>query len=73
MTNVLYIYFHVKFAKSSILVRQLTDLDFVGNNYKESERKFLIDEEIKQKAFYHIFLIKSYKGFVEDIDIWLID
>ena len=73
MTNVSYIYFHVKFAKSSILVRQLTDLDFVGKNYKESERKFLIDEEIKQKVFYQIFLIKSYKGFVEDIDICLIN
>ena len=43
------------------------------NNYKESNRKFLRDEEIKEKSLHEHFLNYDYQGFEEDVSICLID
>ena len=43
------------------------------NNYKESDRKFLRGEEIKQKSLYGHFLSDSHQSFEEDVSICLID
>ena len=43
------------------------------NNYKESDRKFLRGEEIKQKSLHEHFLIDSHQSFEEDVSICLID
>ena len=42
------------------------------NNYKESDRKFLRGEEIKQKSLHEHFLSDS-ESFEEDVSICLID
>ena len=42
-------------------------------NYKESGRKFLKDEEIKQKSLHGHFLSDSHQSFEEDVSICLID
>ena len=42
------------------------------NNYKESDRKFLKGEEIKQKSLHEHFLSDS-ESFEEDVSICLID
>ena len=44
-----------------------------GNNYKESDRKFLRSEEIKQKSLHEHFLSDSHQSFEEDVSISLID
>ena len=43
------------------------------NNHKESDRKFLRGEEIKQKSLHEHFLSDSHQSFEEDISIYLID
>ena len=43
------------------------------NNYKESDRKFLRGEEIKQKSLHEHFLSDSHQSFEEDVSICLID
>ena len=43
------------------------------NNYKESDRKFLRGEEIKQKSLHEHFLSDSHQSFEEDVSISLID
>ena len=43
------------------------------NNYKESNRKFLPGEEIKQKSLHEQFLSDSHQRFEEDVSIYLID
>ena len=43
------------------------------NNYKESDRKFLRGEEIKQNSLHEHFLSDNHQGFEEDISICLID
>ena len=43
------------------------------NNYKESDRKFLRGEEIKQKSLHKHFLKDSHQRFEEDVSICLID
>ena len=40
-------------------------------NYKESDRKFLRDEEIKQKSLHEHFLSNGYRSFEEDVNIRL--
>ena len=42
------------------------------NNYKESDRKFLGREEIKQKSLHEHFLRNGHQSF-EDVSICLID
>ena len=42
------------------------------NDYKESDRKFLIGEEIKQKSLHEHFLSDSHQSFKEDVSICLI-
>ena len=68
MADVLYIYWHVKFAKSSVLVKQLTDLDFVGTTIKR-----VIGNFGRVKRCLQYFLIKKHKRFFENIDNCLID
>ena len=43
------------------------------NNCKESYRKFLRDEEIKQKPLHEYFLSDSHQSFEEDVSICLND
>ena len=43
------------------------------NNYKESDRKFLRGEEIKQKSLHEHFLSDSHQNFEKDVSICLID
>ena len=43
------------------------------NNSKESDRKFLRGEEIKQKSLHERFLSHSHQNFEEDASICLID
>ena len=43
------------------------------NNYKESDRKFVRGEEIKQKSLHGHFLSDSHQSFEEDVSICLID
>ena len=43
------------------------------NNYKESDRKFLRGEKIKQKSLHEHFLSYSHQSFEEDVSICLID
>ena len=43
------------------------------NNYKDSDRKFLRGEEIKQKSLHGHFLSDSHQSFEEDVSICLID
>ena len=43
------------------------------NNYKESDRKFLRGEKIKQKSLHGHFLSDSHQSFEEDVSICLID
>ena len=43
------------------------------NNYKESYRKFLRDEEIKQKSLHDHFLRDCHHSFEEDVSICFID
>ena len=43
------------------------------NNYKESDRKFLRGEEIKQKSLHEHFLSDSHQSFEEDVSICLVD
>ena len=43
------------------------------NNYKESDRKFLRGEEIKQKSLHEHVLSDSHQSFEEDVSIYLID
>ena len=43
------------------------------NNYKGSDRKFLMGEEIKQKSLHEHFLSDSHQSFKEDVSICLID
>ena len=70
-----FIYLHVSFTKSIILVRQLADLDFVGTTVKIVIENFYIltVEEIKQKFLHQHFLDENNKRFVKDIDVCLID
>lgn len=68
MADVLYIYWHVKFAKSSVLVKQLTDLDFLGTTIKR-----VIGNFGRVKRCLQYFLIKKHKRFFENIDNCLID
>lgn len=68
MADVLYIYWHVKFAKSSVLVKQLTDLDFLGTTIKR-----VIGNFGRVKRCLQYFLIKKLKRFFENIDNCLID
>ena len=43
------------------------------NDYKESDRKFLRGEEIKQKSLHEHFWSDSHQSFEEDVSICLID
>ena len=43
------------------------------NKYKESDRKFLRGEEIKQKSLHEHSLSDSHQSFEEDVSICLID
>ena len=43
------------------------------NNYKESDRKFLRGEEIKQKSLHDHFLSDGHQSFETDVSICLID
>ena len=43
------------------------------NNYKESGRKFLRGEEIKQKSLHEHLLEDTHQSFQEDVSICLID
>ena len=43
------------------------------NNYKESDRKFLRGEEIKQKSLHDHFLSDGHQSFETDVSIYLID
>ena len=46
---------------------------FRWNNYKESDRKFLRGEEIKQKSLLEHFFSDSHQKFEKDVSICLID
>ena len=46
---------------------------YIWNNYKESDRKFLKGEEIKQKSLHEHFLSDGHQSFEEDVSICLID
>ena len=70
-----FVYLHVSFPKSIILVRRLADLDFVGTTVKVViENSYILTvEEIKQKFLHQHFLDENHKRFVKDIDVCLID
>ena len=46
---------------------------FRWNNYKDSNRKFLKGEEIKQKFLHKHFLKEDHQGFEKDVSVCLID
>ena len=51
----------------------MIELDYDGNNYKQSDRLFLRGEEIKQRSLHEHFLSDGHQSFEEDVSICLID
>ena len=72
MANVWHINLHAKVAESRVLGKTVDIFGLCRNSYKESERKFLRGQEIKEKVLYENFLNENHIGFIEDI-VYLID
>ena len=64
---------YIKVSKKQYTGKAVERFRLCWNNYKESDRRFLMGKEVKLKFLYNLFLNENHKKFIEDNDICLID